>query len=264
MFVKANGIEMHYSLEGSPSAPLVTLSHSLACDLSMWEPQMEPLLRSFRVLRYDTRGHGKTAAPEGPYSIAMLASDVEGLLHALGIGKTHFLGISMGGMIGQRLALDRPQILGKLVLCDTASRIPPEAGPIWDERIRIALEQGMGPHVAPTLERWFTPPFKESHPEVTERFGAMIRATLPAGYVGCAHAIRALDLTDQLKRIQAPTLIIAGEDDPSFAVSVSREMQMGIEGSRLVLIGSAAHLPCAEQSERFNEAVLSFLETESR
>ena len=259
MFVKANGIEMHYKLEGSPSAPLVTLSHSLACDLTMWEPQMEPLLRSFRVLRYDTRGHGQTEAPEGPYSLGMLASDVKALLHALGVEKTHFLGISMGGMIGQRLALDAPEILEKLILCDTTSRIPPEAGPIWDERIRIALEQGMEPHVAPTLERWFTSPFRQRHPEVMEKFGAMIRATKPAGYVGCAHAIRDLDLTDQLKRIKLPTLIVAGADDPSFAVSVLEDIQRRIEGSKLVVLNSAAHLPCAEQSERFNEAVLSFL-----
>lgn len=259
MFVKANGIEMHYRLEGSSSAPLVTLSHSLACDLTMWEPQMEPLLRSFRVLRYDTRGHGQTEPPEGPYSLGMLASDVKALLHALGVEKSHFLGISMGGMIGQRLALDAPEILEKLILCDTTSRIPPEAGPIWDERIRIALEQGMEPHVAPTLERWFTPPFRQRHPEVMEKFGVMIRATNPTGYVGCAHAIRDMDLTDQLKRIKLPTLIIAGADDPSFSVSVLEDIQRRIEGSRLEVLNSAAHLPCAEQSIRFNEAVLSFL-----
>jgi len=228
----------------------------------MWEPQMEALLRSYRVLRYDTRGHGQTEAPEGPYSMGMLASDVRALLHALGIEKTHFLGISMGGMIGQRLALEAPEILNTLILCDTTSRIPPEAGPIWDERIRIAIEEGMEAHVSASLERWFTPPFRKSHPEVMERFGAMIRATKPAGFVGCAHAIRGLDLTDQLQRIRIPTLIIAGADDPSFPISVAEEIQRRIEGSKLAVMKPAAHLPCAEQSRRFNDAVLTFLKGE--
>ena len=259
MFVKANGIEVHYRLEGSPSAPVVTLSNSLATNLSMWEPQMEPLLRSYRVLRYDTRGHGQTEAPEGPYSFDMLAADVRALLSALGIQKTHFLGISMGGMIGQKLATETSELLHTAILCDTTSRIPPEARPIWDERIRTALEKGMEQHAAPTLERWFTPPFRKSHPEVMERFAAMIRATKPAGYVGCAHAIRDLDFSDRLQRISVPTLIIAGADDPSFPIPVSEEMQRKIKGSKLVVLHSAAHLPCVEQGERFNEAVLSFL-----
>jgi 3-oxoadipate enol-lactonase len=259
MFVKANGIDVHYQLEGSPSAPVVTLSNSLAANLSMWEPQMEPLLRSYRVLRYDTRGHGRTEAPDGPYSFDMLASDVRALLSALGIEKTHFLGISMGGMIGQKLALDAPELLHSVILCDTTSRIPPEARPVWDERIRAVQAQGMEQHILPTLERWFTPPFRKSHPEVMERFGAMIRATKPAGYVGCAHAIRDLDFSDQLQRINVPTLIITGAEDPSFPITVSEDLHRRIARSRLVVLKSAAHLPCAEQSERFNEAVLSFL-----
>jgi len=246
-------------LDGAPSAPVITLSHSLATDLSMWEPQMDPLLRSYRVLRYDTRGHGETEAPAGNYSLQMLAADVKSLLQTLGIGKTHFMGISMGGMIGQQLALDSPETLTSLILCDTSSRVDKESWPIWDERIRVAQTNGMEPHVSPTLERWFTPSFRERNPEAVGKIGDMIRKTVPRGYIGCSYAIRSLDLTDRLQNIGIPTLIIVGEDDPGTPVSAARTIQERINGSKLVVIRSASHLSNIEQSGKFNEAVLSFL-----
>jgi 3-oxoadipate enol-lactonase len=263
MHIQANGIRMHYELEGSPGAPVITLSHSLATNLSMWEPQMSMLLPSYRVLRYDTRGHGKTDVPAGPYSLEMLARDVRTLLQALGIAKTHFMGISMGGMIGQRLALDSPEILAGLILCDTSCRIPEEAWPIWDERIRIAETQGMEPHVQPTMERWFTEDFRNRNPEVMETIGAVIRSTDPRGYAGCSHAIRSLNLTDRLHRIQAPTLILVGEDDPGTPVSAAQAIKDRIEGSELVVLKSASHLSNIEQSWKFNDAVSAFLSGQS-
>jgi len=169
MRVSANGISMHYTLNGPASAPVVTLSHSLATDLSMWEPQVAPLTGRYRVLRYDTRGHGGTDAPAGPYTLAQLADDARALLQALGIERTHFVGLSMGGMIGQQLGLRCPELLRSLVLCDTSSRVPAEARPAWDERIGVAEREGMAPHVEPTIGRWFTPSFAAAHRDVVDR-----------------------------------------------------------------------------------------------
>jgi 3-oxoadipate enol-lactonase len=259
MNVKVNGISMHYLLEGSESAPVVTLSHSLATNLSMWDPQVEALLKSYRVLRYDTRGHGRSEVPRGPYSLEMLAEDALGLLQALGIESTVFMGISMGGMIGQVLGLAASEKLSGLILCDTASRVPAEARPVWSERIEAVQKYGMGSQVESTIERWFTPGFRDAHPEVVKRVESMILATEVEGYIGCAHAIRDLDLTERLGGISVPALILVGEEDPGTPVSASKEIQARIKGSELVVLKSAAHLSNIEQSEAFNKAVLNFL-----
>jgi len=259
MKVTANGIRIHYLLEGAESAPVITLSHSLATDLSMWEPQMGALLESWRVLRYDTRGHGKTEAPQGPYTLDLLAEDVLALLQALGIEKTVFMGISMGGMIGQVLGLKAHALLEGLVLCDTSSRIPEEARPIWNERIETVRREGMESQVEATLERWLTPPFRETHPEIVGKITAMIRNTNPQGYIGCGHAIRDLNLTDRLGAVRAPTLIIVGEDDPGTPVAASQVIHDKIEGSELAILKSAAHLSNIEQAATFNRTVLDFL-----
>ncbi|MBN2033638.1 MAG: 3-oxoadipate enol-lactonase [Deltaproteobacteria bacterium] len=259
MKIEANGISIHYMLDGAESAPVVTLSHSLATDLTMWEPQMDALLTSYRVLRYDTRGHGKTSVPRGPYSFDMLAGDVAALLKSLGIEKTLFMGISMGGMIGQALALKSQDLLSGLILCDTMSRIPDEAKSIWDERIDSVQKDGMESQVESTIQRWLRPPYREKNPEVVGKVEAMIRTTKPEGYIGCAQAIRELNLTEQISGITIPTLIIVGEDDPATPVFASQEIKDKIKNSELVILGSAAHLSNIEQSEAFNRAVLNFL-----
>lgn len=259
MKITANGISINYTLEGPANAPVVMLSHSLATNLSMWDPQISALASRYRVLRYDTRGHGGTDAPEGPYSLEMLAEDVRALLQALGIARTHFIGLSMGGFIGQIIALKYPQMLHGLVLCDTSSRVPPEARPTWEERIKVARTQGMEPHVESTIGRWFTAPFQEKRADVVDRVRPMIRATSPRGYIGCCQAIAVLDLTDRLHAISAPTLIIVGEDDPGTPVAASRTIHERIKGSELVILKSASHLSNIEQPEAFNRAVSAFL-----
>jgi 3-oxoadipate enol-lactonase len=259
MRITANGISMHYTLNGPASAPVVTLSHSLATHLGMWEPQVAALAARYRVLRYDTRGHGGTDAPGGPYSLDQLAEDAVALLRALGIERTHFVGLSMGGMIGQVLALSHPKMLRSLVLCDTSSRVPPEARPMWEERIRTTEREGMDPHVEPTTARWFTAPFAAKHPEIVEPVRAMIRQTKPQGYVGCCHAIKALDLTDRLSAISVPTLIVVGEEDPGTPVAASRTIHERIKGSELVILKFASHLSNVEQPEAFTKALLDFL-----
>jgi 3-oxoadipate enol-lactonase len=259
MKITANGIRMNYTLEGPTSAPVVTLSHSLATNLSMWDPQVPALTSRYRVLRYDTRGHGGTDAPEGAYSLEQLAEDARALLQALGIARTQFVGLSMGGFIGQILALKYPHLLQRLVLCDTTSRVAADARPMWKERIRVAKTHGMEPHVEPTIGRWFTAPFREQHPEVVNPVRAVIRATISAGYIGCCHAIAALDLTDCLHAISVPTLIIVGEDDPATPVAASQTIHERIQGSELVVLKSASHLSNVEQPEAFNRAVTAFL-----
>lgn len=260
MQVTANGITMRYTFDGPAGAPVVTLSHSLATDLTMWDPQLAALTARYRVLRYDTRGHGGTAAPAGAYSLELLAADVRALLAALNITKTHWVGLSMGGMIGQTLALTSPELLASLALCDTSSRVPAEARAVWDDRIATAQSKGMEPLVEPTIARWFTPPFIAKRADVVDRVRAMIRTTPPAGYAGCCHAIKPLDLTDRLGAITLPTTVIVGEEDAGTPVAASRAIQERIKGSTLTIIPSASHLSNMEQPEVFSRAVVDFLQ----
>jgi 3-oxoadipate enol-lactonase len=259
MKVKANGIDVHYTLDGPANAPVVTLSHSLATDGSMWAPQLAALRARYRVLNYDTRGHGGTEAPTAAYTLDQLAADAGALLGALGITKTHWCGLSMGGMIGQTLALQRPELFASLSLCDTSSRIPAEARPLWADRITIAHDQGMEPLVEPTLGRWLTAPFRERRRDIVETVARMIRSTPPQGYAGCCHAISALDLTDRISAISIPTLIVVGEEDQGTPVAASKVMHERIKGSELVVIPSAAHLSNLEQPEAFTAALTGFL-----
>lgn len=259
MKITANGININYTFDGPENAPVVTMSNSLASNLSMWDPQIPALASRYRVLRYDTRGHGQTDAPPGPYSLEELTEDVRALLQALGISQTHFIGLSMGGMIGQMLALKYPHMLRSLVLCDTMSRVPPDAKPMWDERIHTAETRGMEPHVETTVGRWFTAPFRQQRPDVIDKVRTMIRTTPPRGYAGCCHAIAGLNLTDRLQEITLPTLIIVGEEDPGTPVAASQVIHERIKGSELVILKSASHLSNMEQPEAFNQAVTGFL-----
>jgi 3-oxoadipate enol-lactonase len=259
MDITANGINIHYVIDGPEKAPVVTLSHSLATNLSMWEPQIEVLAAHYRVLRYDTRGHGGTDAPDGPYSFDQLADDVVALLGALGVDKTWFIGLSMGGMIGQFLGMKHPEVLHGLVLCDTSCQMPEDARPVWTERIVSVQGEGMEGQVEPTIERWFTTPFRESRSGDLDPVREWIRKTKPAGYIGCCHAIRSLDLGEQISAISLPTLIIVGEEDPGTPVSAAQSIHDHIKDSELVILKSAAHLSNMEQPEAFNGAVSAFL-----
>lgn len=256
--IDVNGITLRYQVEGS--GPWVTLSHSLTTDLSMWDRLALALAPTFTVLRYDTRGHGGSSAPDGAYSFEQLTADVVGLLDALNIERTHFVGLSMGGMIAQHLALLAPRRLNKLVIANSVSRIPPEAATIWDERIATVRAQGCAAMVDSTLGRWFTPDFRAARPEVMARIGQLIAATPVAGYVGCAEAIRRLDLSGRLAAIATPTLVVVGADDPGTPPAASEVIAAAIPGARLEIIPSASHLSCIEQPEIFNRLVCEFLE----
>jgi 3-oxoadipate enol-lactonase len=264
MQLQANGITVNYTLDGPANAPVVTLSHSLACDVSMWEPQMAMLTAKYRVLRIDTRGHGKSSAPAGAYALSQLAEDARQTLTALGIQTTHWIGLSMGGMIGQMLALESPALLQSLSICDSSSRVPPEAGPMWQERIDIAKSKGMGALVDSTLARWFTEPFLKNQPAKIEPIRKLIAATPVNGYCGCGEAIRQLNNTDKLPAIKLPTLIVVGRQDQGTPVAASEVMHAKIAGSKLVILEDASHLSNWEQPGTFNKAIGDFLTAVAR
>jgi 3-oxoadipate enol-lactonase len=259
MRIKANHIQINYELSGKKGAPVVVLSHSLACSLVMWNPQMDDLSPHFQVLRYDMRGHGHSDVTPGPYTIELLAEDVIGLLDALSIDRVHFVGLSVGGMIGQSLALNHPKRLRSLALCDTAPVVPQEAQPIWQERIERTRAKGMESQVNETMERWFTPAFLKQNPPMVGLIRKQILATPVAGYLGCAEAIRKLNYLNRLSEMKLPTLIMVGEDDPGTPVSASQAIHERIPDSKLVILPSARHLSNVEQAEAFNAALLAFL-----
>jgi 3-oxoadipate enol-lactonase len=256
MKARTNGIELEYSVEGS--GPWLAMSHSLACNSRMWDEQMPLLAKRFKVLRFDTRGHGGSAAPSGAYTLEQLADDAKGLFEALGIWEAHWAGLSMGGMIGQTFALKYPGILKSLVLADTSSRIPEEVAPMWAERIKVAQSKGMEALVQPTLERWFTAPYRDAQPAQMKRVGDMIRATPVTGYVGCCHAIPKLDLTGRLKEITVPALVIVGDQDAGTPPVMAQAIHENLAGSELVVIPSASHLSNIEQPAAFDAALTKF------
>ena len=259
---KANGIQMNYELSGKKGAPVVVLSHSLSSSLLMWNPQMDVLNLYFQVLLYDIRGHGDSDTPLGAYTLELLGNDAIGLLDALNINQVHFIGLSMGGMIGQCLALNYPHRLKSLVLCDTASVIPSDAQPIWQERIDKARKKGMEALLEETMERWFTPAFLTKNSQMLALIQKQFLATPVSGYIGCAEAIRKLNYLDRLSEIKMPTLIMVGEDDPATPVSASVAMHERISNSKLVILPSARHLSNVEQTEAFNTALLTFLKNQ--
>ena len=252
-----NGTMLHYRFDGPADGPVVMLSNSLASNLGMWDWQVPALAQRYRVLRYDSRGHGRSAPPPGPYSIELLADDARALLDALEISRAHFCGLSKGGMVGQMLAPWHPERLISLVLCDTAAHLPPKS--LWDERIKTVQERGLAATVDATIDRWFTRAFQERAPEAVEKVREMIRTTPVEGYAGCCAAIRDMDQRESIRGITVPTLIIVGADDPGTPVAAAELIHERIRGSRLAVLPEAAHFANVEQSERFNALLLEFL-----
>ncbi len=258
---EANGIKINYRIDprngGDPSAPVVMLSNSLLSSYPMWDDQIDALTEHFQVLRYDTRGHGGTDAPEGPYSIDLFVEDATGLLDSLGIEKVHFVGLSMGGFIAQLIAAKHPERVISATLCDTACVMPPAS--LWNDRIETAECDGIEALIDGTLERWFTAPFHTTGVEAINKIRDMIRATGVQGYVNCCKAIRDMDQCHILGDIKTPTNIIVGEDDPACPVSAAETLHAGITGSKLVILKNAAHLPNIEKKDEFNEVLMGFL-----
>lgn len=255
--VIANGIEISYAVEGPVGAPVVMMSNSLLTDYRMWDKQIPDLAAQHRVLRYDTRGHGGTQATAGAYTMALLAQDVLALLDSLSIRQVHFVGLSMGGMIAQRLAALHGERLLSVTLSDTACQMPPRSA--WEDRIALARAKGTAAFVGPMTERWLTAGFRERNPDVLEQLRAMITRTSVDGLVGCASAIMEMDHQPLLRQIRVPTLVVVGEHDVGTPVAAAEVLHRGIEGSTMSVIPGAAHLPNIEQTAVFNKTLLGFL-----
>ncbi len=261
-FVTSNASRHYYRLEGVEGRPVLILSHSIGTDHGMWEPQMADFLRHFQVLRYDTRGHGASDAPSGEYSIEQLGRDALGIADRLGIAKFAWCGLSMGGGIGQWIALQAPERVSHLVLANTSPRFGDRAN--WENRIRAVREGGMAAIVSLALQRFFS----EKNVQTPNAFVSSIRAVLlgtdAGGYMGCCAAIRDFDNTQQLGKITMPTLLIVGDHDVSTPWAGNGEvLARQIPNAKAVRL-AAAHLSNLEQPHSFTSAVLDFLRTDQR
>jgi 3-oxoadipate enol-lactonase len=258
-FAQINGHRLGFVSIGAETAPAVVLSHALATSGEVWGYQLPLLSRHFRVILYDVRGHGESEASGDNYSLEELANDVVKLLDHLSIARAALIGLSLGGMIGQVLALTAPERLSALVLCSTGSQANEAMQANFEARIEAVRLKGMDSQVEATLARWFSPVFLQSAPRTTAWIEELIRTTSPDGFIGCCRALQRLNVTDRLKQINVPTLLVPGENDQSFPTTVSEAMRERIDGSRLKILRGAAHLGVVEQAHGFNEILLPFL-----
>ncbi len=256
--IVANQITLHYQWDGPEQGPVVMLSHSLAADITMWDPQVSALTAAgYRVLRFDTRGHGGSEAPHGAYTMDLLADDAVGLMDALDLPSVHFCGLSMGGMIGQVLGARYAHRLRSLILCSTSAHMPPPQ--MWQDRIALVEEKGLADLVDATIDRWFTKPGQQRLPEAVQKTREVYVKTPAWGFCGCCAAIRDMDLRQPIQGIATPTLILVGEHDEGTPVSHARSIHESIAQSRLEVVPDAAHLQNIEQQDVFNKMVLGFL-----
>ena len=253
--IDADGCLLNVSVEGRDGGPTLMLSNSLGTTMAMWEPQMKALAQIFRVIRYDRRGHGKSGV-QGPYSLERFGKDVLAILDDLNIEKTHWCGLSMGGMVGQWLGANAPERFGKIVLSNTTCYFPDPTN--WLNRIKTVKDGGMAALADTVIAAWFTADFREREPQITQNVKTMLLATPPAGYIGCCEALSTLDQRDLLPRIKSPTLVIAGRHDPSTPVAAGEYIRSHIPGASMTIL-DAAHISNIEQPHAFTDAVVGFL-----
>ena len=237
----------------------MTFSNSLAADFTMWDMQTNHFKDRFRILRYDTRGHGKSKPTPGPYTLEMLADDVLGLWDELGIKKSHFIGLSLGGMIAQSIALRYSDRLHSVAICDSRADCPEGYRSNWHQRIPEVEEKGMEPLVEPTILRWFTEECRATQPEMMDKVRNMVRTTSSVGYIGCAHAILGLDYLSKLKTISLPAIFLVGAQDGGTPPEAAQAMHEEVTGSQYVEIDPAAHVSNMENPKAFNGALEKFL-----
>jgi 3-oxoadipate enol-lactonase len=255
-FIDTKDLSMHYQLDGPAGAATLVLSNSLGTNLSLWKPQLPAFTKDFRVLRYDSRGHGQTSATPGDYSVELLARDVVQLLDVLKLDRVHFCGLSIGGMTGMWLAANAPERLNKLALCNTAPKIGNADG--WNARIK-AVRGGATKAVSESvIDRWFTPDFRATNPVVVAKTKAMIESTSTAGYTGSCAAVRDFDFWAKVGEIKAPTLVIAGTHDAAVPRADAQKLAHAISGARYTEL-SAAHISNIEDAARFTADVSAFL-----
>jgi 3-oxoadipate enol-lactonase len=256
--VAVNGTRLRTQVDGG-HGPWVVLLNSLAADLAMWEPQIAALTQRFRVLRYDQRGHGGSAAPPAPYSLADLVDDLFALMAHYRIERAHLVGLSLGGVIAAGAALARPRQVASFAVCDSRVEMPPEFLTAIDERNRLVRAQGMEAIVEPMLARWFSPAGMAARLPALDQVRAMIRRTHVEGFVGCAEALKAARVLDRLSEIRLPALFLVGDQDAAVPAAVMQDQRRRVAGSAYVEIEKAGHLANLEQPARFNAALLDFL-----
>jgi 3-oxoadipate enol-lactonase len=259
MKVTAGGIAFNCLVEGPEGAPWITLSHALANNLTLWDEVAEHFKARFRVLRYDQRGHGRTPAMPGPYSFDDLIGDVLGLWDALDVERSHWVGLSIGGMIGYGLAIHHPQRLLSLTACDSRPDAPPDYAAYFQYRIDTARAKGMAGLVEPTIERWFTPETRAANPPVLDKVRAMIGSTDPLGHEGCCEALKTLAFGPHLSKIRTPTLILGGARDKGAPPEALAEAAQRIPGARHVVIPAAGHISVLENPADSLAALEGFL-----
>jgi 3-oxoadipate enol-lactonase len=255
--IKADdGCIIHVEVEGPNSAPVLMLSNSLGTDLHMWDEQVAPFTRHFRLVRYDRRGHGKSGVPQGRYSMERFGRDVLAVLDGLGIQKINWCGLSMGGMVGQWLGANAANRVDKLILSNTACYYPDKA--MWDARLELVREKGLAGVVDSNMERWFTKDFRERAPGAIAKMRDMFVATKLEGFVACAEAVRDMDHRPLLPKITAPTLVIAGRQDPATPLEGNEFIRAHIPGAKIAVL-EAAHIANVEQPQAYADTVLGFL-----
>jgi 3-oxoadipate enol-lactonase len=251
-------VDLHHRFDGPEDAPVLVLGSSLGTTGAMWDDNVATLAERFRLLRYDTRGHGGSPVPDGPYAMDELGADVLALLDRLELRRVLYCGLSIGGMIGMWLASEAPDRIERLALCCTVPHFPPRE--LWDERIETVRAEGIEPMVEPAIERWLPAEVRAARPRAEEHLRELIRSTPAEGYAGCCEAIRDMDLRDRLARIEAPTLVIAGSEDPSTpAERVRTEVAEGIGGASYVELEGAAHIANMARPRELEHALLDHL-----
>jgi 3-oxoadipate enol-lactonase len=259
MHITANGISINYQVDGK-DGPWLVLSNSLATDLSMWDEQAGALSSTYRVLRYDQRGHGKTEATAGRYTFELLMADALALMDALAIAHAHFCGLSMGGATALGLAQRHPARINRVVVCDSGCASTPQSAQQWEERIAVAQQEGMAALVEPTVTRWFPPEVVAAKPPYLDHVRAMIRATPVAGFIGCAAALADHDFRSKVSSTKPPVLFIAGEKDAGGAVAIAmRGLHHTLPSSRYVELAGAGHISNLDDPQGFTGALRSFL-----
>jgi 3-oxoadipate enol-lactonase len=254
-FRTGDGCRIAYRFDGRADKPVLLLSNSLGTTMGMWDAQVAALSDHFRILRYDSRGHGMSDAPPGAYSMDRLGRDVIELMDALALSRIHFCGLSKGGMVGQWLGVYAPERIAQLILCNTSSYMGPPLS--WDTRIETVRTEGMTAVAQAVVTRWFTAAFQAAVPTEVERIKAMLLQTNQQGYAGCCAAIRDMDMRKLAPLIALPVLIIAGDDDPATPLEHSKQLASAIAGAQLKIL-QAAHLSNVEQPEAFTQALLAF------
>ncbi len=253
----SNDAQINYQSFGDATKPALIFSNSLGTNFKMWQAQIDFFQQDFFVICYDTRGHGASSAPQGPYSIDQLGQDVVNLLDHLNVEKAAFCGISMGGLTGQWLAIHRPERFNQVVVCNTAAKIGQEQA--WNDRAALVREQGLQPIASTAASRWFTEPFIQSNATVVNNLQNDLAAGSAEGYASCCEALAKADVREQLKDITVPVLVVAGQQDPVTTVVDGQFMVERIANSQLFEI-NASHISNVELPNEFNQAVKQFIQ----